>query len=74
MRVTEQAQFNRTVSTIKRNYTELEASQTRLSTGQRVQYPHQNVTSTINSIYYRASSLFVMRVKSSKRFGFYARS
>lgn len=53
MRVTEQAQFNRTVSTIKRNYTELEASQTRLSTGQRVQYPHQNVTSTINSIYYR---------------------
>ena len=53
MRVTEQAQFNRTVSTIKRNYNELEASQTRLSTGQRVQYPHQNVTSTINSIYYR---------------------
>ena len=53
MRVTEQAQFNRTVSTIKRNYTELEASQTRLSTGQRVQYTHQNVTSTINSIYYR---------------------
>ena len=36
MRVTEQAQFNRTVSTIKRNYNELEASQTRLSTGQRV--------------------------------------
>ncbi len=33
MRVTEQAQFNRTVSTIKRNYNEMEASQTRLSTG-----------------------------------------
>ena len=36
MRVTEQAQFNRTVSTIKRNYNEMEASQTRLSTGETI--------------------------------------
>ena len=53
MRVTEQAQYNRAISSIKKNYSEMEASQTRLSTGQRVQRPHENVTSTINSIYYR---------------------
>lgn len=35
------------------NKSEMTDSQTRLSTGQRVQYPHQNVTATINSIYYR---------------------
>ena len=50
MRVTEQAQYNRAISSIKKNYSEMEASQTRLSTGQRVQRPHENVTSTINSI------------------------
>ncbi len=61
MRVTEQAQFNRAVSTIKRNYNELESSQTRLSTGQRVQAPHQNVTSTVNSIYYRTRMSSVNR-------------
>ena len=65
MRVTEQAQFNRTVSTIKRNYNEMEASQTRLSTGQREQYPHQNVTSTINSIYYRTRMSSVDRYQSN---------
>ena len=65
MRVTEQAQFNRTVSTIKRNYSEMEASQTRLSTGQRVQYPHQNVTATINSIYYKTRMSSVDRYQNN---------
>ncbi|WP_295162094.1 flagellar hook-associated protein 3 [uncultured Brachyspira sp.] len=53
MRVTEQSQLNGTVRSIRMNKSEMTDSQTRLSTGQRVQYPHQNVTATINSIYYR---------------------
>ncbi len=53
IRVTEQAQYNRTVNSIKTNFREMEMSQRRLNTGKRVQYPHQSVTSTVNSIYYR---------------------
>lgn len=53
IRVTEQAQYDTTVNAIKRNFSELEMAQRRLSTGQRIQFPHQNVNATVNSIYYR---------------------
>lgn len=53
IRVTEQAQYDMSVNAIKRNFSEMELAQRRLSTGQRIQFPHQNVNATVNSIYYR---------------------
>lgn len=53
MRITEQSLLNGNVSAIRRNFVEMEQSQRRLSTGQRVQYPHQDVYSAVNSIFYR---------------------
>lgn len=53
IRITQQSQQNSTIDAIKRNFSELEMSQRRMSTGERIQYPHQNVSGTVNSIYYR---------------------
>ena len=53
MRVTEQSRYISTVDSIRRNSEELEKSQIRLSTGKRIQLPHQDVYGTVNSIYYR---------------------
>lgn len=53
LRVTQQSQQNTAIGAIRRNYSEMEISQRRLSTGQRIQFPHQNVTGAVNSIYYR---------------------
>lgn len=52
-RVTEQSMLNSSVSSIQRNFKSMEASQRRLSTGRRIQSPHENVTGTVNSIYHR---------------------
>ncbi|MBI4978588.1 MAG: flagellar hook-associated protein 3 [Spirochaetes bacterium] len=53
MRITEQSLLNSNVSSIRRNFVEMDASQRRLSTGQRVQYPHQDVYTAVNSIFHR---------------------
>lgn len=53
MRITEQSMMNNSISSIKRNFQSMEASQNRLSTGERIRAPHEDVTSTVNSIYYR---------------------
>ncbi len=70
MRVTEQSQYNSTVNYIKKNYNEMELAQRRLSTGKRVEFPHQNVTATVNSIYYKtridAIDVFQRNIISSK--------
>ena len=65
MRVTEQTQLQKAVSSIRKNYNEMEAAQNRLSTGKKVQYPHQNVTATINSIYYRTRMSSVDRYQNN---------
>ena len=53
LRVTQQSQQNQAISSIQRNFKEMEMSQRRLGSGVRVQFPHQNVGSVVNSIYYR---------------------
>lgn len=54
IRITEQSMLNSNLNKVRKNFHELEASQTRLSTGKRVNRPHEDVVTTINSLYYRS--------------------
>lgn len=65
IRVTELTRYNSAVTAIQKNNSELEMSQTRLSTGRRILQPHQNVHATVNSIYYRTRLNAIDRFQSN---------